>query len=105
MLRKWQFWVLMAISLAAGALVIVNMVLFTHNRGQQQKATARQQFIQQSVQLEALYQQLVKGLAELAARNNDPQLTALLNAQGITFSRNTAPAASAPSPVATPVRK
>jgi len=105
MLKKWQFWLAMGASVLACLLVLANMVLFTQNRATQQSIVTRQQYIQQSVQLEALYQQLVKGAAELAARNKDDQLRSLLNAQGITFSFNPAPPAVAPPSAPTPNKK
>jgi ABC-type transport system involved in cytochrome bd biosynthesis fused ATPase/permease subunit len=102
MLKRWQFWLAMGASGLACVLVLANMALFTQNRAAQQAIATRQQYIQQSVQLEALYQQLVKGAAELSARNNDEQLRSVLNAQGITFSRNQAPPAVAPVPAPVP---
>jgi len=102
MLKKWQFWLAMSASGLACLLVVANMVLFTQNRAAQQNISARQQYLQQSVQLEALYQQLVKGAAELSARNKDEQLRSVLNAQGITFSFNPGPPAVAPPSALTP---
>jgi uncharacterized protein YpmS len=86
MLKAWQFGTLLALALLALVLVVVNVMLFSSNRAAQADAAGRQQFIQQSVQLETLYQQLVRSLAELSAKNNDAQLKSLLAAQGITFS-------------------
>lgn len=100
MLKTWQFGLLTGLSALACALVLANMLLFTQNREQQQQVAARQQFIQQSVQLEALYQQIVKNLAELAARGNDEQLGAVLASQGITYTRN--PPAAPPALAAPP---
>jgi hypothetical protein len=86
MLKPWQFATLSALAVIALVLVIVNVVLFSSNRAAQVDVTGRQQFIQQSVQLETLYQQMVHSLAELSAKNNDAQLKSVLAAQGITFS-------------------
>jgi hypothetical protein len=49
---------------------------------------SRQQFIQQSIQLEGLYREMVKALADLSAKNNDVQLRDLLKTHGITFTVN-----------------
>ena len=100
MLKTWQFGLLTGLSALACALVLANMLLFTQNREQQQQVAARQQFIQQSVQLEALYQQLIKGVAELAARQGDEQLKSVLSSQGITYTRN--PPAAPPALAAPP---
>ena len=101
MLKQWQFTLLTALAVAALALVIANIVLFTGNREAQNEFSTRAQYIQQSQQLEPLYQGIVRNLAEISAKTNDPQITQLLTAQGITFTVNPpqAPAnANAPQP-------
>jgi uncharacterized membrane protein len=86
MLKRWQFGVVLVLALATLVLVIANMVLFSRNRVQQQEINNRQLYIQQSVQLEGLYQQLIRAVAELSARTSDAALGAVLSRQGITFS-------------------
>lgn len=86
MLNKGQFSVVVALAVATLVLVIANMVLFSRNRAQQQEINNRQLYVQQTAQLEGLYQQLIRSLAELSARNNDAALGAILSRQGITFS-------------------
>ena len=88
MLKQWQFTLLIALAVAALALVIANIVLFTGNREAQNEFSVRAQYIQQSQQLEPLYQGIVRNLAEISAKTNDPQITQLLTAQGITFTVN-----------------
>jgi len=95
MLKRWEYWVLTLPALAAAVLVVVNMSLFTGNRSAQAEISSRAQYIQQSAQLEPLYREMVKALADLAVRNNDGQLRELLTKQGITVSANP-PAAAAP---------
>jgi hypothetical protein len=90
----WQFRLLTAIGALALVLVLVNGTLFVVNRGSQAEISARQQFIQQTVQLEGLYREIVKALAELAVKNGDTQIVQMLAAQGISVSVNP-PAASA----------
>ena len=96
MLSRAQYIVLTALAALALLLVAANAALFTLNRGTQNEVAARQQFVQQSVQLEALYREIVKGLAELAVKGNDAQIMQMLNAQGINV--NAAPPAAAPVP-------
>jgi len=67
-------------------LAVVDIALFSGNRQQQSQVAVRAQFIQESVQLQGLYQQIIGSLAELSANNNDAQLKAVLADQGITFS-------------------
>lgn len=88
MLNRWQFNVVVFLAVATLVLVVANMVLFSRNRVQQQAISDRQLYIQQTAQLEGLYQQLIRGIAELSARNNDAALGAVLTRQGITFSVN-----------------
>ncbi len=66
-------------------LVLVNIGLFITNRSTQEQVANRNQYIQQSLQMEKLYQSLIRGLSELAANKNDAQLKSLLNDQGISF--------------------
>lgn len=75
-------------------LILVNIWLFSTNRDMQVQVGERAQYIQESLALEKVYQPLVRALAELAASRNDPQIKALLNEQGISFSVN--PAAPKP---------
>ena len=69
-------------------LVIANMVLFSRNRMQQQEISDRQLYVQQTAQLEGLYQQLIRAIAELSARNNDAALGAVLGRQGCHVQRD-----------------
>jgi hypothetical protein len=86
MLSRSQFNVVIALAVVTLLLVITNMVLFSRNRAQQQEVNNRQLYVQQTAQLEGLYQQLIRAIAELSARNNDAALGAVLSRQGITFS-------------------
>ena len=96
MLVSRQHLILTVMAVIAAALVVGNIVLFKSNQTANAEVAQRGQYIQQSVQLETLYQQLIKALAELAVKNNDGQLRELLNSQGITFAQN--PPAAAPAP-------
>lgn len=93
MLDKTQFWLLTAIGIVSLVLVVVNMTLFQHNRSAQIEVGARQQYIQQSMQLQVLYTELVKGMADLAVRTQDTELANLLTSHGVAL--KTTPAAPA----------
>ncbi|MFO1198010.1 MAG: hypothetical protein U1E86_13685 [Burkholderiaceae bacterium] len=82
------YWLSVALGGVAVILAITNAALFSNNRLQQAEINGRAQFIQQSVQLEGLYNEMVRALAELSARSNDEQLKSLLQGVGITFSVN-----------------
>lgn len=78
------------------ALVGADLALASLNRDLQADVGLRQQYVQQSLQLEGLYREIVRALAELGARNNDEAVRSLLAGHGITYS--VTPAASAPAP-------
>jgi hypothetical protein len=98
MLSRWQFGVVVALALATLALTVANMALFSRNRALQTEINNRQLYIQQTAQLEGLYQQLIRAVAELATRNNDAALGAVLTKQGITFSATPAAQQGAAEP-------
>jgi hypothetical protein len=76
------------LGVVAVALVATNIVLFTGNRDAQNEVATRTQYIQQSLQLEPLYQGIVRNLAEIAAKTSDPQIGQLLASHGITYTVN-----------------
>lgn len=98
MLKKWEYWFLTAVGAVTLVLVIVNCALFLGNRGTQMEVNSRQQFIQQSIQLEQLYRELLKGLADLSIKNNDRQIRDLLSSQGITINASPQPGAAGTEP-------
>jgi ABC-type transport system involved in cytochrome bd biosynthesis fused ATPase/permease subunit len=69
-------------------LVFLNVVLYRDNVKRQQEISSRQALIQQTQQLEPAYNELVKGLAELAVARADKELHQLLANQGITATLN-----------------
>lgn len=95
MLNRWQYALLVVLAAAILALVVVNAFLADRNRRLQAEVASRGQFIQQTQQLQGLYQQIVRSLAELSARQNDEQLKDLLASHGITFTVK--PPAEAPA--------
>ena len=96
-LKTKEFWITTTLAILVLLLLIVNMVLFSGNRGLQAEVAGRQQYIQQSAQLETLYRSIVNDLATLATRNRDDQVLAMLAAHGITV---TSSPASSPGSIA-----
>lgn len=95
-MNKIQFWTVTLLAGLSLPLLLGNIALVSMNRSQQVDINQRQQFVQQSVQLEGLYREIVRSLAELGARNNDEAVRAMLARNGISYSVNpTAPAAAA----------
>jgi len=84
-LNRWQYWLLTALAAFTMLIALLNAKLFVDNRSLQAEVADRQQFIQQSAQLQGLYSDIARALADLSARNNDQQLRRVLEARGITF--------------------
>lgn len=95
MLSKWQYTLLAALGALALLLVLANGLLFTQNRATQARLNQRQQFVQQTVPLEGLYNDIVKTLAQRAVKGNDRQVLNMLASQGLTVTVNNPAAASA----------
>lgn len=85
MLVRWQHHLLSMLAAAALLAVVANVLLFAQVRDAQQALQQRQQFIQQTVPVEALYRDIVKSLAEMAVRDKDKPLLDMLKAQGLTI--------------------
>jgi predicted Holliday junction resolvase-like endonuclease len=77
-------------------LVIVNILLMAGNQSLQLSVNERQQYIAETIQLEALNRQVIGVLAEMALKTNDGQLKELLAGVGVNLS---------PSPSQPPVAK
>lgn len=86
MLARWQFWMTTVIALLVALTAGYSMMLFSQNRNTQAELARRAQYVQQSIQLEGLYREMIKALADLSLRNQDKALTDLLGSQGITVS-------------------
>lgn len=97
MMKRWEFWVLSVIGALCVVFVIANMVLFSGNRALQSEVDQRNQYIEQSLQLQGLYQQIVRAVADLSVRNHDEQLRAVLAKQGIQVTSSAQPPAGAAS--------
>jgi len=98
-MNRIQFGTVTALASLAALAMATSVTLASMNRSLQGDIGQRQQYVQQSVQLEGLYREIVRALAELGARNNDQDVRTLLQRHGITYSVN-APAPAAPAAVA-----
>jgi predicted metal-dependent phosphoesterase TrpH len=100
-IQYWSVTVLAALSLLVMA---AGQTLHSLNQGLQGDIGLRQQYVQQSLQLETLYREIIRALAELGARHNDSQVKEMLGKHGISYTANAA-APGAPSTAAAPARK
>jgi hypothetical protein len=97
-MNRLQFWATTALAAMCLLLAATNITLGATNRGLQGDIGLRQQYVQQSVQLEGLYREIVRALAELGARNNDQDVRAMLQRHGISYTVNAPAAAPAAAP-------
>lgn len=88
MLKSAEFLVLTAVGALALLATLANIGLVRGNRALQADANGRAQFVQQTVQLQGLYQDIVKAIADLSVRNKDEALRDVLTQEGITVSIN-----------------
>ncbi len=101
-MTRLQYWIVTSLAALCLAIMVLNVTLSTLNRSRQAEVAQRQQYVQQSVQLEGLYREIVRALAELAARNNDDDVRVLLQRHGISYTVNPA---AAPAPTQSAPRK
>ena len=105
-MTRLQYWTATVLAAACFLAMAANVALGVSNGAARADVAQRQQFVQQSVQLEGLYREIIRALAELGARNNDGDLKALLQRHGITYSVNpNAPPAVAAAPAPAQPRK
>ncbi len=102
-MSKNQHYTVTVTAAACFAAMLASVTLGYNNAKSRADVNQRQQFVQQSVQLEGLYKEIVRALAELGARNNDGDVKAMLAKNGITYTAN--PATPAATAAAAPVRK
>ncbi len=99
MLRNYQYWTLSGLGVLCVGLALLDIALARGNQVRRAEVESRGQYIQQSIQLQGLYQDMVKALADLAVRNKDDQLRDLLSKEGIDVTVTpAAPPAAAPAP-------
>lgn len=103
-MNRLQFGVATTVAGLALLAMGTSVTLAVMNRSLQQDIGQRQQYVQQSVQLEGLYREIIRALAELGARNNDQDVRALLQRHGITYAVD-APPAAGPAAAQAPARK
>ena len=88
LLRDWRFSLVTAIALIGSVLVLVNVSIHRANRTLQADVAQRQQFINQSIQLARLNNELIQALAKLSAETEDESIRRLLADEGVTFTVN-----------------
>lgn len=97
MLGKLQYWIVCAITALCLLLVVLDIALVRSNESLRGSVDRRGQYIQQTRQLQVLYQDMVKALADLSVQNKDETLRDLLRQEGITVTANPAAQPAAPA--------
>ncbi len=87
-LRDREYWTLIILAGLALLLSVWIISLSGGNRTILSDVNARQQYINQSVQLSRLNTQLIQSLATVSAQTDDQELRRLLSAHGITYKTN-----------------
>lgn len=64
-------------------LVLADVLLTFITQSLRQQVSEHQQVLGQSVQMEAVYREIVTAIATVAVTRNDPELKSLLTSQGI----------------------
>ena len=105
MLRRSEYLALLGLAILIVVLVIASVSMILRNRSVQTEIQRNAQFIQQTAQLEVLYREIVKALADLSVKNQDAELRDLLSSHGITVTVNPTPDPVTPSASAAPPRK
>jgi len=103
MLKPLQFKLLCVLGTIAVLLVSTNIYIYVTNVKLQANVNARAQYIQQSLQIRDLYQDIARNLADLAVKNHDEPLRQMLAQEG--FVINLPPAGTSKTPPAAPKGK
>ena len=94
---KWRYPVLTGLAGVALIIVLWNMSQFSDNQALQGEVNARQQYINQTVSLNQLNNQIIRLLAARSAETGDEELKRLLAEQGVTFTYTPPAASSTPA--------
>jgi hypothetical protein len=87
-LSGWEFWILIGGAAIALLLLVTNIFVSLGNREIQEQVVARQQSLNQGMQVSQLNAQVIRALATLSARTDDAELKNLLSSHGVTFKLN-----------------
>lgn len=99
MIGRWLGWVAVAFAAASLVLVIVDFFLAQQNRGLQTQVNQRQDFINESVQLNRVNQALIQAMAAAVVNDKDDKLRSVLTENGITVNVRPNKAGASPAPV------
>ena len=98
-LLNWQFWLLILLASISLVLVTINIFLAYSNQGIQVEINNRQQYINQTMKVSRINNQLIQALANLSSQTGDKDIRDLLSNQGINFNMKNSVASSAVSDV------
>lgn len=87
-----QFWLVSGTVALGLVFVLVNITLFLSNRSEQAEVNARQQYVNDSIKINRIGNQLIQSIANLSIQTKDEKLKALLADHGIQFSESSSAA-------------
>src|SRR5215472_11224397 len=87
--ESWTYRIVLALSGIALILVVVYLLQVEQNRSLRSEVDQRQQFINQSIQLNRVDEALIRALASTAVTDKDDKLRDLLAQNGITINPRT----------------
>ena len=93
----WVYRIVLALSGITFVLVVVYLFLVQQNRSVQAEVNQRQQFINQSIQLNRINDALIRALSAVAVNDKDDKLRDLLAQNGITIDAKTGAPVAAPA--------
>jgi ribosomal protein L12E/L44/L45/RPP1/RPP2 len=97
MLSRVQYWVLLATAAVLLVVTGIDVAVYVSNVAVQKEFSSNNQYLQQTVQRQSLYQEIVRAMADLAASRNDEQLKELLAKHGVNVPSQPAAASAAPA--------
>src|SRR5271167_2589038 len=98
----WVYRIVLALSGITLVLVVVYLYLVQANRAVQAEVNQRQQFINQSIELNRINDALIRAIAAAAVADKDDKLRDLLTRNGITINPATGAAFEKAAPPASP---
>jgi hypothetical protein len=88
MLSRVQYWILLATAGALLSVIGIDVAVYLSNVSVQRQFSSNNQFLQQTVQRQSIYQEMTRALADLATNRNDGQLMELLTKHGFTVAQH-----------------
>ncbi|MDF1818965.1 MAG: hypothetical protein P1U54_10020 [Immundisolibacteraceae bacterium] len=104
-MRVWQFWVINLLAFASVGLGLANIQAELSQQDERAEIGRRQQFINETVQIERVNSEVIKALARAAVSADDVDIAGLLGEVGVTYAVEESPEPAASSAASVPVKE